>query len=386
MLDFNFFNPTQIVFGQKRLDELDNLVPAQAKVMIIYGGTAVKKFGVIDRVKSALKTRKIVEFDKVEPNPKFETLVGAVEVVKAEQVDFLLAVGGGSVMDSTKFIAVAAKTESSEYEALLSHGFAGLPSTEALDLGCVVTLPATGSETNGAGVITLNGQKALFISPILYPKFSFLDSELTMTLPKHQVANGVIDAFVHTIEQYLTFPVGAKVQDRIAEGVLKTLIEDGPVTYRDSSDKQARENFMWCATTAQNGSIGSGVPQDWSTHFIGHELTTLFGIAHAPTLAVVLPSLLRERKDKKRAKLLQYAERVWNISDSSDDEKITKAIDLTEQFFLSLDTPTTLGAYDIDDNGIELILANLEKEGMTALSETGDLGLDTVRKILNMAK
>lgn len=289
-------------------------------------------------------------------------------------------------MDSTKFIAVAAKTESSEYETLLSHGFAGLPSTEALDLGCVVTLPATGSETNGGGVITLNGQKALFISPILYPKFSFLDSELTMTLPKHQVANGVIDAFVHTIEQYLTFPVGAKVQDRIAEGVLKTLIEDGPVTYRDSSDKQARENFMWCATTAQNGSIGSGVPQDWSTHFIGHELTTLFGIAHAPTLAVVLPSLLRERKDKKRAKLLQYAERVWNISDISDDEKITKAIDLTEQFFLSLDTPTTLSAYDIDDNGIELILANLEKAGMTALSETGDLGLDTVRKILNMAK
>ena len=386
MLDFNYFNPTHLVFGENRLAELDTLVPADAKVMITYGGSSTKKFGYIDRVKEALKGRAIVEFGKIEPNPEFDTLIEAAEIVKSEGVDFLLAVGGGSVMDGTKFIAIAAKQEADAYEGLLGHGFMPVPVSQAVPLGCVVTLPATGSEANMAGVITLHHQKRPFMCPLVFPKFSFLDPELTKTLPKEQVANGVTDAFVHVIEQYLTYPVNAKVQDRLAEGVLKTLIEDGPVTLHDNDNVDARKNFIWSATMALNGSISPGMPQDWSTHMIGHEITALFGIAHGRTLAIVLPSLLRERKDKKRAKLLQFAERVWDIKDGTDDEKIDAAIDKTEAFFNSLGVPTSLGDYDIGEEGIDKVIANLKNLGMTALSESGDLTLDISRKILVAAK
>lgn len=386
MLDFNYYNPTQLIFGEDRLAELDGLVPADATVMITYGGSSTKKFGYIDRVKEALKERKVVEFGKIEPNPEFDTLVEAAEIVKAEGVDFLLAVGGGSVMDGTKFIALAAKQEPEAYESLVTHGFRPVPVSEAVPLGCVVTLPATGSEANMGAVITLHHQKRAVMSPLTFPKFSFLDPALTKTLPKEQVANGVTDAFVHVVEQYITYPVNAKVQDRLAEGVLKTLIEDGPVTYHDNDNLDARKNFIWSATMALNGSISPGMPQDWSTHMIGHEITALFGIAHGRTLAIVLPSLLRERKDKKRAKLLQFAERVWDITEGTDDEKIDLAIDKTEQFFNSLNVPTSLGDYDIGDEGIDKVIANLTNLGMTALSESGDLTLDITRKILVAAK
>lgn len=386
MLDFDYYNPTQLVFGANRLAELDKLVPVEAKVLITYGGQSAKKFGTIDAVKDALGSRDVFEFGGIEANPEYDTLVKATALVKAEGIDFLLAVGGGSVMDGTKFIAIAAKHQGEEYQSILQHGFAPVPTSSAVPLGCVVTLPATGSEANMFGVVTLGGHKLPFMSPTVYPKFSFLDPELTKTLPTEQIANGVADAFVHVIEQYLTYPVNAKVQDRIAEGVLKTLIEDGPVTYRNPDDMDARKNFIWSATTALNGSIGAGMPADWSTHMIGHELTAQYGIAHGRTLTLVLPSLLRERKDKKADKLLQYAERVWDITEGSDDEKIEQAIAKTEAFFNSLDIVTNLTHYGIDDDGIESVVASLEKLGMTALSETGDLTLDIVRKILHAAK
>lgn len=385
MLDFNFYNPTQIVFGSDRLKDLDKLVPKDAKVMIVYGGGSAKKYGTIGKVQECLGTRKVIEFAGVEPNPKFETLMKATEQAKAEEIDFLLAVGGGSVMDGTKFIALAMHYQKDPVDILM-HGFSGPPATTATALGCVVTLPATGSESNMGGVITYNEQKYPVMSPLTFPKFSFLDPELTKTLPKEQVANGVADAFVHVVEQYITMPVDARVQDRMSEGILKTLIEVGPETYNNSDDLNARKNFMWSATMALNGLIGSGVPQDWATHMIGHELTAMYGIAHGRTLAIILPYLLRERKDKKRAKLLQFAERVWDIRDGSDDDKIDQAIDKTEAFFNSLDIKTKLSAYDIDDNGINTVVGNMEKMGLTALSETQDLGLDTVKKILVSAK
>ena len=385
MQNFDYYNPTHIVFGQDRLAELDKLVPSGATVMITYGGQSAKRFGTIDKVVAALPDRKIVEFGGIEANPKFETLVTATEQVKAESVDFLLAVGGGSVMDGTKFIALAAKQEG-DYQNILFHGFMPVPASSALPLGCIVTLPATGSEMNAFGVVTFNQQKYPFTTPLAYPKFSFLDPDLTSTLPKEQIANGVTDAFVHVVEQYLTYPVNAKVQDRLAEGVLKTLIEDGPVTYQNNEDLEARKNFIWAATTALNGSVGTGVPQDWSTHMIGHELTAMYDIAHGRTLALVLPSLLRERTEQKRAKLLQFAERVWDLTDGTEDEKIAAAIDKTETFFNSLDVPTKLSHYDIDDAGIAQVVANMEKMGLTALSESGDLTLDIVKKILTAAK
>jgi len=382
MLNFNFYNPTQIIFGQNRLEELDLHVPANAKVMITFGGESAKKYGTIDKVKKALKTRVLVEFGGIEPNPKYETLIKAVEIAKDKGVDFLIAVGGGSVMDGTKFIALASKYKSNDYQELLFHGFSPVPATDALSLGCVVTLPATGSEMNMGGVITFNKQKFLCLSPLAFPKFSFLDPDLTMTLPKEQIANGIADAFVHVTEQYITVPVGAKIQDRFSEGIMKTLIEDGPITFNDYENLEARKNFIWAATSALNGLIGVGVPQDWSTHIIGHELTSLFGIAHGRTLAIILTYLLRERKDKKKEKLIQYAERVWDITSGTDEEKIDEAIDKTEQFFNSLEIKTKLLHYNITEAGIDDVIKNLEKLGITTLSESGDLSLDIVRKIL----
>ncbi len=385
MNKFNFFNPTQIVFGRDRFDELDSLVPKDAKVLLTYGGQSAKKYGTVDRVLSALKDRVVIEFGGIEANPKFETLVKATEVVKKEGVTFLLAVGGGSVMDGTKFIALASKVSEDKFEGLLFNGFTPAPQDEALPLGCIATLPATGSEMNAGAVITYKNQKYPVMSPLTFPKFSFLDSDLTKTLPQEQVANGVADAFIHVMEQYLTYPSNAKIQDRFAEGILQTLIEDGPITYNDYENVEARENFIWSATMALNGIIGVGVPQDWSTHMIGHELTSMYGIAHGRTLAIVFPSMLRERKVQKKEKLLQYASRVWGINEGSEEERIELVIQKTEEFFNSLGIVTKLSHYDIKQDELDTVVSNMEKMGLTALSETGDLGLSEVKSILEQA-
>ncbi len=385
MLNFDFYNPTHIVFGKDRLEELDSLIPKEAKVLITYGGGSVKKYGTLEKVTAAIKDRKVVEFGGIEPNPKFETLMKAVEVVKKEHIDFLLAVGGGSVMDGTKFIALAAKYKGSDPEQLLFYGHTPAPQKEAVALGTVVTLPATGSEMNMGGVVTFNGGKYPFMHPLVYPKFSFLDPTLTFSLPPKQVANGVVDAFVHVMEQYLTFPVDGRFQDRTAEGILTTLIEIGRKTIDHPQDYDTRSNLVWNATMALNGVIGSGVPQDWATHMLGHELTALFGVDHGQSLAVVLPSLMRERKDKKRAKLIQYAERIWNISTGTEDEKIEQAIVKTEEFFQSLDVKTKLSDYGIDASGIDKMIKGLETKGMTALSESHDLTLEISKKIYTAA-
>ncbi|MGL1958471.1 MAG: iron-containing alcohol dehydrogenase [Colwellia sp.] len=385
MQNFDYYNPTHIIFGQNRLAELTKLIPENAKVMVLFGGGSVVKFGTLDKVKSGLGKRKIVEFGGIEPNPQFDTLMKAVDIIRTENIDFLLAVGGGSVMDGTKFIALAANIEK-DHSQLLLKGVEQTQVKEALPLGCIVTLPATGSEMNTFGVITYKQQKYPFSSPLVFPKFSFLDPDLTLTLPKEQVANGVADAFIHVIEQYLTKTENAKVQDKFSEGLLTTLIEDGPITYHDNTNIEARKNFMWAATSALNGLIGVGVTQDWSTHMIGHEMTAMFNIAHGRTLAIILPSLLRERKVEKRAKLLQFAERVWNISTGTDDEKIDEAINNTESFFNSLGIITQLSHYGIDDSGIATLVENMKKMGLTNLSETGDLTLTIVAKILTAAK
>lgn len=385
MLNFDFYNPTHIVFGKDRLEEIDSLIPKEAKVLITYGGGSVKKYGTLEKVTRTIKGRKIVEFGGIEPNPKFETLMKAVEEVKKERIDFLLAVGGGSVMDGTKFIALAAKYTGNNPEQLLFNGHKPAPQKEAVALGTVVTLPATGSEMNMGGVVTFNGGKYPFMHPLVYPKFSFLDPTLTFSLPPKQVANGVVDAFVHVMEQYLTFPVDGRFQDRTAEGILTTLIEIGRKTIDHPQDYDTRSNLVWNATMALNGVIGSGVPQDWATHMLGHELTALFGVDHGQSLAVVLPSLMRERKDKKRAKLIQYAERIWNISTGTEDEKIEQAILKTEEFFQSLDVKTKLSDYGIDASGIDKMIKGLETKGMVALSESHDLNLEISRKIYTAA-
>ncbi|OEG75577.1 aldehyde reductase [Shewanella colwelliana] len=386
MLNFDYRNPTHIVFGKERLAELDQLIPADARVLVTYGGGSVKRFGTLDKVLSALGGRTVFEFGGIEANPKYETLMQATELARKESIDFLLAVGGGSVMDGTKFIALATKFEG-DTSSLLFHGFAPVPvdAKDVLPLGTVATLPATGSEMNAFGVVSYQGGKFPVNHPSIYPTFSMLDPTLTFSLPKIQVANGVVDAFVHVLEQYATYPVDGRVQDRTAEGIMRTLIEIGPITVAEPENYQARANLMWSATSALNGMIGAGVPFDWTTHMIGHELTALFHIDHAQTLAALLPSVWRVRKTQKHAKLLQYAERVWDITDGDEESRVEQAIAKTEAFFQQVGLKTRLRDYDIAKAQIDDIINALEAHGMTALSESGDLGLDVSREILEKA-
>ncbi|GGI82570.1 iron-containing alcohol dehydrogenase [Shewanella gelidii] len=384
MLNFEYYNPTRISFGEGKVASLDKLIPQSAKVLILLGGGSAKRTGTLDEVKQALGQRTFLEFNGIEPNPTYETLMQAVEVVKQEKIDFLLAVGGGSVIDGTKFVAAAALYDGEPWDILLTgakHVHAAVP------FGTVLTLPATGSEMNSGSVITRKSihAKLPFMHPTVYPQFSVLDPTKTYSLPERQVANGIVDAFVHITEQYLTYPVHAAVQDRYAEGLLQTLIELGPQIISDTENYEVRSNFMWVATQALNGLIGSGVPHDWATHMIGHELTALHDIDHARTLAIVLPSLLQVKKDKKHAKLLQFAERVWHITNGSEEQRIEEAIEKTRAFFESLGVGTRFGDYDLDASHIPALVAQLEAHGMVALGEHQDIDLNTAQQILEGA-
>lgn len=389
MLNFNFYNPTNILFGKGQTSELNNLVPKNAKVLITYGGGSVIKNGILEKIKTELakSPRKIIEFGGIEPNPKFQTLMKAVTMVRNEKVDFLLAVGGGSVMDGSKFIALAADAKNfiGKEEQLMSYGFQPVPVESAIPLGTVVTLPATGSEMNCGAVVSHGEDKLPVFSPHIFPKFSILDPDFTVTLPATQVANGVVDTFIHTVEQYVTYPVNARFQDRTSEGILQTLVEIGQKTVNNPNDSDERANLVWCSTMALNGLIGAGVPQDWSVHMIGHEITAIFGLDHAKSLAIVLPAMWRVRRQEKKEKLLQYAERVWNITSGDENERIDLAICKTEDFFHSLGMKTHLSDYDIDEQGIEKIIQGLEKHGMTALSEQQDITPDISRTVLQHA-
>lgn len=345
MNNFDFYNPVKILFGEGKIDQLSQEIPANAVVLVTYGGGSIKKNGVYDKVKVALKGHTFLEFGGIEPNPHFETLMKAVEVVKAKKITFLLAVGGGSVIDGTKFIAAATLFQGDSWDILKK----GAKVEKALPFGAILTLPATGSEMNSGGVITraATKEKLAFGSPLLFPKFSILDPTTTYSLPKNQVANGIVDAFIHTTEQYLTYPSNSPIQDRYAESILKTLIEIAPQLLASTDDYQSRANFMWSCTMALNGLIATGVPTDWATHMIGHELTAFFGLDHGVTLAIVLPALLREMKDDKREKLLQYGRNVWGIEKGTEDNRIDEAIIRTVSFFNSLGVKTKLSAYGI---------------------------------------
>ncbi|ART82459.1 NADH-dependent alcohol dehydrogenase [Oceanisphaera profunda] len=381
MQDFSFYNPTRIEFGAGKIATIGQLVPAKVKVMVLFGGESALRNGTIDEVTTALGDREVQLFGGIEPNPSFETLMEAVQMVREQNIEYLLAVGGGSVIDGTKFVAAAALYEGDAWDILLQGG---QNITRALPFGSVLTLPATGSEMNKGSVITRKSlaAKLPFMSEHVYPVFSILDPVKTYTLPTRQIANGVVDAFMHVIEQYLTYPANAPVQDRFAEGLLQTLIEIGPNALAEPEDYQTRASLMWTATLALNGLIGAGVPQDWATHMLGHELTALHGLDHAQTLAIILPEMLRQRKATKLGKLVQYAERVWHIRDGSDDEKAEAAIEHTRNFFESVGVKTRLSDYELGAEHIDAIINSLEAHGMVALGEHGDVTPEHCRQIL----
>jgi NADP-dependent alcohol dehydrogenase len=385
MLNFDFHNPTKIIFGKDRIADIAKLVPVDAKVLILVGGASAEKTGTLAEVRQALGERSHATFSGIEPNPSFDNAMEAVKQVRDGGFTFLLAVGGGSVIDATKFIAAAALFEGDPWDILMSWGG---KVTQALPFGTVLTLPATGSEMNNGGVITRRdiAAKRPFRSDKVFPLFSVLDPTKTFTLPMSQIANGVVDAFVHTIEQYLTYPANAPVQDRFAEGLLQTLTEVGPRLLNATEPVyDDRASLMWTATLALNGLIGAGVPQDWATHMIGHELTALHNIDHARTLAIVLPSLLQERRVQKHEKLLQYGERVWGITTGTADERVTAAIEKTRAFFEQMGIPTRLKDYGLGAKDIDTVINQLEEHGMTQLGEQREITLAISRRILEAA-
>jgi NADP-dependent alcohol dehydrogenase len=351
MQNFTFQNPTKIIFGEGQI--------------------------------AALRERAWFVFSGIEPNPTYETLMQAVALAREKNINFLLAVGGGSVIDGTKFIAAAMNFDGEPWDILAKQA----PVRDAVPFGSVLTLPATGSEMNNGSVISYRakGDKLFFTSDVTYPLFSVLDPTTTYSLPPRQIANGVVDAFVHIVEQYLTYPVDAKVQDGFAEGLLITLTEVGPQALAEPHNYSVRANLMWTATLALNGLIGAGVPQDWATHMLGHEITALHGLDHAQTLAIVLPAMLTVRREQKRAKLLQYAERVWNITEGSEDERITAAITATRVFFERMTVGTRLRDYQIGGGSIDTLIAKLTEHGMIALGEHGEVTPEVSRKVYQVA-
>lgn len=383
MNNFNLYVPTRVLFGQGEIAGIARQVPAAARVLVTYGGGSVLANGVMAQVREALGERLVAEFGGIEPNPDYATLMRAVALAREQRIDFVVAVGGGSVADGSKFIVAAIPYEGDPWELLTGQGKV----RAAVPLGVVLTLAATGSEMNSGAVISRRetGDKLFFGPEKVFPRFAVLDPSTLFSLPPRQTANGVVDAFVHTVEQYLTYPVNAKVQDRLAEGLLLTLIEEGPKLLTTPDDYDARANVMWAATMALNGYLGAGVPQDWSTHMLGHEITAVHGLDHAQTLAIVLPAMLAARREPKRAKLLQYAERVWGLREGSEDARITAAIHATRQFFERMGVPTQLSGHGIREPQLARILAKLEAHGMTALGEHGDVTLDVSRAVLEAA-
>lgn len=379
--DFDFYNPVKIYFGKYQLRKVNSLIPDGLKIMMLYGGGSIKKNGVYDKITESLIDRDIVMFGGVEPNPSYETCMKAVEIIKKENIGFLLAVGGGSVIDATKFIGAAALYQGDDPWNILTKGE---PVTASLPLATVLTLPATGSEMNSNAVINRKStrEKLSFGSVHSFPQFSILLPEAAATLPQRQVANGIVDAFIHVIEQYLTYPVNAIVQDRFSESLLKTLIEVAPDVYADPSDYDAMSNLMWAATMALNGLIGKGVPGDWSVHDIGHELTALHNIDHARTLAIVLPGLWEVLKEEKMDKLVQYGERVWDITEGTNRERADRAIELTVQFFESLGVKTRLSDYEVSQDTIDTIVNRFAERSRFGFGDRRLVTAEVVRKIL----
>lgn len=383
MNNFEFYCPTRIVFGKGTIAKLPELIDKSKKILITYGGGSIKKNGVYEQVKNALQGYDILEFGGIEPNPKYETLMKAVDIVKNEGINFLLAVGGGSVLDGTKFIAAASKYygEKDAYDYFMVEQN---PVRDALPLADVITLPATGSEMNNGAVISRisTDEKLAFQWEPLYPQFSIIDPQVTFSLPVKQTVNGIVDTFVHVMEQYCTYDVNSPLQDDWALGILRTLIKEAPKVIANPDDYDARANVFWCATCGLNYWISLGVPQDWATHMIGHELTAFYGIDHGQSLAIIEPRLLRNQKVSKSKKLAKLAREVFGVNEPVDLKAADIAVDKIETFFNSLGMKTRLSDYDINaEEAAQKIRGRFAKRG-TALGEKGAIDAETAYDIL----
>jgi NADP-dependent alcohol dehydrogenase len=384
MNPFELYNPTKLIFGIESFLRLSHEIPKGVKILMTYGGGSIKSNGVYDQVLAQLKDFQVLEFGGIEANPTFETLSKALDVIRSEDITFLLAVGGGSVIDGTKFLAAAAYFEGDSWDILKK----GIRVSKAMPFGTVLTLPATGSEMNSGAVITRKetGEKLGMGSPALFPQFSCLNPEVIKSLPLRQLKNGIVDAYTHVLEQYMTYPIGAELQDRISESILKTLIDIAPKVIFEPYNQSTASNFMWCCTMALNGLIQKGVPTDWATHMIGHELTAKYEIDHAMTLAIIFPNLWRYKFENKKEKLAQYAERIWDIRSGSLEEKAELAIQKTVDFLHSIEVKTKLSEYTENYNGFsDEVKQTFEARNWIALGERKDITPEDVKKIVEMS-
>jgi NADP-dependent alcohol dehydrogenase len=387
MNNFELYNPTNYIFGKGQTEKLTTLIPQGSKILLAYGGGSIFKNDVYNQVKSALTGFEIVEFGGIEPNPRFETLMKAVEIIREQNLTFILAVGGGSVIDGVKFISGAVHYEGNPIDILKNYVlFKDV--TKVIPFGTVLTLPATGSEMNSGAVVTIEAtqEKLVLGGSALFPKFSICDPTVIASLPQRQIQNGVVDAFTHVMEQYLTYPHDALLQDRFAESILQTLIEIGPAVAENPTDYKLASNFMWCATMALNGLIQKGVPSDWATHMIGHELTALYEIDHARTLAIIGPNLYRVLFETKKEKLAQYGKRVWNITGNSTEEIAEKAIEKTVAFFHTMGMKTKLSENTENyQNTADFIVQRFQERKWLAMGEKQNITLEKVREIVEMS-
>lgn len=383
MLNFELYNPTNLVFGKGQVEKLPTLVPQGSKILLAYGGGSIFKNGIYDQVKTALAGFEIVEFGGIEPNPHFETLMKAVAVIKEQNINFILAVGGGSVIDGVKFISAAVHFEGNPID-ILQKRILFKEVSKVIPFGTVLTLPATGSEMNSGAVVTIAAtqEKLTLGGSALFPKFSICDPTVIASLPKRQLQNGVVDAYTHVMEQYLTYPHDGYLQDRIAESILQTLIEIGPKVVENPTDYALASNFMWCCTMALNGLIQKGVPSDWATHMIGHELTALYGIDHARTLAIIGPNLYRVMFESKKGKLAQYGKRIFNLT-GTEEEIANEAINKTVDFFHQMGMDTKLSDYTATyDHTADFIVNRFDERGWKSLGEQQNVTLDKVKSIV----
>lgn len=382
MDNFRYKNPVEIVFGRGQIAALPELIPSGAKILMTYGGGSIFRNGVYDQVKKGLADYEIIEFGGIEPNPEYARLMEAVEIVKKNDIDFILSVGGGSVLDGSKFIAAAAKFDGADPWEIVEKG---APVLDAVPFGCVITLPATGSEMDGYSVVSRKDkrQKLYFWSEKAFPLFSIIDPETTFSLPERQIANGIVDTYVHILEQYVTHPTGSIAQDRQSEGLLLGLIEAARNLKRDPNDYDTRANLFWLSTLAQNGWINVGTAQCWMIHTIGHELTALTGTDHAKTLALVLPGVWRHQRREKGAKLLQYAERIWGLTGGDQDQIIDEAIQKTIDFFASVGIVPSRAEYGATDEVIAAAAAGIGNRGVK-LGDRANVGEKEILDILRL--
>ncbi|AMA48125.1 MULTISPECIES: iron-containing alcohol dehydrogenase [Flavobacterium] len=386
MTNFELYNPVNYIFGKGQITKLTELLPQNTKILLTYGGGSIFKNGIYDQVKTALNEFEVIEFGGIEPNPRFETLMKAVQIIREQNIGFILAIGGGSVIDGTKFISGAVKYQGDEVE-ILRQRILFKDLKEVVPFGTVLTLPATGSEMNSGAVITIEAtqEKLTLGGSALFPVFSICDPTVIESLPKRQLQNGVVDAFTHVMEQYLTYPHDALLQDRIAESILQTLVEIGPSVVENPTDYKLASNFMWSCTMALNGLIQKGVPSDWATHMIGHELTALYEIDHARTLAIIAPNLYKVMFDTKKEKLTQYGKRVWDLT-GSDEDIAQKAIEKTTEFFHTMGMLTRLSENTENYTETASIIVNrFEERGWKALGEKQNITPEKVRAIVEMS-